>query len=244
MSATDAFIPWATPSYWGREREYVNDALESVWISGGPYVDRFELEFANALGVAHAITVSNGTTALHLAMLGLEIEPGDEVILPGFGFMAAANIVLHMGARPVFADVDPATWCMDPESVAAKVSNRTKAIVPIHTYGCAADLSSLRNLCMSKGIALIEDAAEALGTKFGGLQVGTVGAVGTFSFHATKTITTGEGGMVTTNDDALNERMRLFRNHGMSGRRYYHHVAGHNFRMTNLQAALGCAQLE
>jgi perosamine synthetase len=237
-------IPWASPSYWGRERQYVSDALQSTWISGGKYVDRLEADLAEFCGAPYVISSSNGTTALHMVFLALGVGQGDEVVVPGFAFMAAANVALHMGARPVFTEVDPNRWCMTAENVEKCLSPKTKVIVPIHTYGNVCDIDPIKQLADEHRVAVVEDAAEALGSRYKGRMAGTIAPTGVFSFQATKTITTGEGGAVATGDANLRDRMRLFRNHGMDVRRYWHEVAGHNFRLTNLQAALGCAQLE
>lgn len=223
---------------------YVSQALESTWISGGEFVDRFEKDFASYCGTTYAITASNGTTAIHMALLGLSVGPGDEVIVPGFAFMAAANVTLHLGARPVFVEVDPKTWCITADAVERSLSTRTKAIVPVHTYGNVCAMDEIVALGSHKSIPVIEDAAEAFGSRYKNHVAGTRAVMGTFSFHATKTITTGEGGMVITSTQELNDCLRLYRNHGMLKSRYWHEVPGHNFRLTNMQAALGCAQLE
>ena len=243
MSASE-LIPWARPHFWGREREFVAEALDSLWISGGPFVDRFEHEFSTYCG-APSLTCSNGTAALHLIYLGLGIEPGDEIILPGFGFMAAANVALHLHAKPIFCDVDPDTWCMRADDIAAVISDKTRAIVAVHTYGNVCDMDSILALGQDRSIPVIEDAAESFLSRYRGRISGTLGLAGSFSFQATKTITTGEGGMITTLDDALRHRIALFRSHGLLRKRHYwHELPGHNFRLTNLQAAMGCAQLE
>jgi len=237
-------IPWAQPALSGNEQMYVSEALSSTWISGGPFIDRFETEFGRLCGVPYATTASNGTAAIHMALLALGIGRGDEVIVPGFAFMAAANVALHVGATPIFTEVDPATWCMTAKDVERKLSTKTKLIIPVHTYGNVCDMDEIMALGNKNSIPVLEDAAEAFFSRFNGCFAGARGALGTFSFHATKTITTGEGGMVVTSDPEINERLFLYRNHGMLGRRYWHELPGHNFRMTNMQAALGCAQLE
>lgn len=237
-------IPWARPELGARELAYLTEAFHSSWISGGPFVDRLEAGLRETCKVPHALCVSNGTTAIHLAYLALGIGAGDEVIVPGFGFMAAANIALLIGATPVFAEVDPETWCLDPADVARRITPRTKAIVPVHSYGNMCDMTRFEALAKQAGVALIEDAAEAFCSKHRGRAAGSIGLLGTVSFHATKTITTGEGGVVFTHDGALADKMRLYRSHGMNVRRYFHEVPGHNFRLTNLQAAIGLAQLE
>jgi perosamine synthetase len=237
-------IPWAEPRYWGREEALVLDALRSSWISGGPYVDRLEHDFGRYCGSPHVVATSNGTTALHTALLALDVQPGDEIVVPAFAFMAAANVALHLRAVPVFADVDPATWCVTARSIEAVLTPRTRGIVPVHTYGNVCEMDPIVALAERHGLWLIEDAAEALGSRYQARHAGTIARVGTYSFHATKTITTGEGGAVVTHDATLAERMRLYRSHGVKSRRYWHDVAGHNFRLTNMQAAIGCAQLE
>ena len=237
-------IPWAQPRLFGDEAEAMQNALSSTWISGGPYVDQFETLISGFVSARFACATSNGTTALHLAYLALGIGPGDDVIVPGFGYLGAANIALLCGARPVFAEVDANTWCLTAEAVGAVLTGRTKAVVAVHTYGNMCDIGGLTELLSPRKISLIEDAAEAFGSSRAGKQAGAAGTVGTYSFHATKTITTGEGGMVVTNDPNLAQKMQLFRSHGMarSVRYYWHQVPGHNFRLTNFQAAMGCAQ--
>jgi perosamine synthetase len=238
------FIPWAKPDYWGSEVEYVNRALKSTWISGGEFVDRLEKEFAQYCNAPRALTASNGTTAIHMAFLGLQLKPGDEVVVPGFCFLAAANVALHMGARPVFAEVDPATWCVTAASIERCLTPKTKIIVAVHTYGNVCEMDEINQLAERRGIYVVEDAAESFASKYKGRESGTLSTIGTFSFQATKTITTGEGGMVVTGNTEYLDRMALYRSHGMLKKRYWHELPGHNFRLTNIQAALGCAQLE
>ncbi len=239
-------IPWTRPDFWGNEIEYVTKALESTWLSGGSYVNQLENEFKEIFKKKHVLAVSNGTTAIHLAYLGLNIKPGDEIIIPGFCFQAAANIALHIGAKPVFVEVDNDTWCLNPLDLERRITSKTKAIVPVHTYGNSCDMDAILQIARGKDVQVIEDCAESLFSKYKGEQSGTFGFVNTFSFQATKTITTGEGGLVVTDDDELAERMMLYRSHGMNREKiiYWHELPGHNFRLTNLQAALGVAQLE
>jgi perosamine synthetase len=240
------FVPVAEPSLKGNELKYVTDAVLSTWISSrGEYIDRFEAEFAAFCGVEYGVAVSNGTVAIQLALKAKEIGPGDEVIVPDFTFAATINSVLHCGATPVIVDVLKDTWCIDPGAVAKAISPNTKAIIPVHIYGQACDMDAIMGLAKENDLFVLEDAAEAHGARYGGVRVGGLGHAATFSFFGNKIITCGEGGMVTTNDPALNERMRVLRDHGMSKeKRYWHDHVGFNFRMTNLQAAIGCAQLE
>lgn len=240
------FIPVYTPLLDGREEKYVLDAVRSGWISSlGSYVTRFEQAFARFCGVQHAVSVSNGTVALHLALHALGVGPGDEVIVPSLTFVATANAVHYTGATPVFADVDPATWCIDPEDVERRITSRTRAILPVHLYGHPAPMPALQELADKHHLLLIEDAAEAHGAAIHGRRVGGWGRIAAFSFYANKIITTGEGGMLTTDDEALAARCRTLRDHAMPPhRRYWHEEVGFNYRMTNLQAAVGVAQME
>ena len=246
MTDHEEFIPVSAPVFGGRELEYVTDAVRSGWVSSiGPYVDRFEESFAAYVGVRHAIAVANGTVALHLVLHGLGIGPGDEVIVPDLTFAATAHAVLQTGAVPVLVDVEPSSWCLDPAAVERAIGPRTRAILPVHLYGQAADLTALGELARDAGVPLVEDAAEAHGATWAGRMVGSFGQASAFSFYGNKIITTGEGGMITTDDAALAARLRFLKDHGMSKeRRYYHTELAFNYRMTNLQAALGVAQLE
>lgn len=238
-------IPWAKPDYWGKERQYVSEAMESTWISGGPFVEKLEQYFSELSGGGYALAVSNGTTAIQLAYLALDIQHGDEIIVPGFGFLAAANVALNFGATPIFCEVDPHTWCMSASDVERRITPRTKAIVVVHNYGNVCDMDSILQLAKGCDIPVIEDSAEAFPSLYRNRLAGTIGDIGTFSFQATKTITTGEGGMVVTRAQAMYERMALYRSHGLRRKKHYwHEVPGLNFRLTNIQAALGCAQLE
>jgi perosamine synthetase len=239
-------IAWAAPILFGDEEAFVARAIKSTMISGGEFVDAFEQDFASMHGHrSAAVTTTNGTTAIELAYLALGIGAGDEVIVPGWSFMAAANTALAVGAKPVFADVCADDWLIDPEAVERCISSRTKAIVAIHTYGNVCDVHRLSVLARSAGVALIEDCAESLGSRRSGRMCGTFGDAATYSFQATKSITCGEGGAVLFGDPDVEARARLIRNHGMAGRRrYWHHVVGHNFRLSNLHCAFLCAQLK
>jgi perosamine synthetase len=240
------FIPVYTPELGALEEEYVLDAVRSGWISSlGAYVTRFEAEFAAFCGTAHAVSTNNGTTALHLALHALGLGPDDEAIVPALTFVATANAVHYTGARPVFADVDAESWCIDPAEVARRITPRTKAIVAVHLYGHPAPMRELRELADAHGLRLVEDAAEAHGAELGGRRAGALGDIAAFSFYANKIVTTGEGGMLTTDDAALAARCRTLRDHAMRPeRRYYHDEVGFNYRMTNLQAAVGAAQMQ
>lgn len=240
------FIPISKPFIGARERELVLDALDSGWVSSiGKYIDEFEAKFAHYCGTEYALAVSNGTTGLHLALATLGLQAGDEVIVPDLTFVATANAVAYTGATPVLADVDADTLCLDVASVKSLITPRTKAIIPVHLYGHPADMDALTELADAHGLAIIEDAAEAHGAEYKGRRVGGFGKCAVFSFYGNKVITTGEGGMLTTNDRAFHQRAKRLRDHAMSPeKRYFHEERGYNYRITNLQAALGVAQLE
>lgn len=239
-------IPISAPTLGGREAEYVRDCLDSTWISSkGEYIERFERAFSGFCGTSKAVACNTGTAAMHLAMLALGVGPGDEVVVPSLTYVATANAARYCGATVRFADSLPGSWNLDPADAERKIGLRTKAVVAVHLYGEPADLGPLLSLTESRGIALIEDAAEAHGATYEGKRVGALGAVGAFSFYGNKVITTGEGGMVVTNDDQLAERALLFRGQGQAfDRLYWHTVVGYNYRMTNIEAAIGLAQLE
>ena len=239
-------LPVAAPDLGGNEERYVLDAIRSSWISStGPYVDRFEREFAAFAGTRTAISVANGTVALHLALLGLDVGPGDEVIVPSLTYIATANAVRYVGAEPVFVDIDPAPWCLDPTAVEAAVTPRTRGIVAVHVYGHPADMDAINLVASRHGLWVVEDAAEAHGATYRGRPAGSLGTVGTFSFYGNKIITSGEGGALTVNDHELENRMRLLRGQGMDPkRRYFFPVVGYNYRLTNVACAILCAQLE
>lgn len=236
------FIPIAKPIIGDEEIEAVDAVLRSGMLAQGESVRRFEEEFSKYLGVKNSIAVSNGTTALDLALKGLGLGPGDEVISPAFTFIASANCALYQGCRPVFADVDEKTFNIDPEDMVEKITSRTKAVVGVHLYGQPFDLKAIQQICQDHNLALVEDCAQAHGAEYNGKKVGSF-SHGCFSFYATKNMTTGEGGMITTNDDSLAARLRLLRSHGDTGK-YNHVLLGHNYRMMNLQASLGLVQLK
>ncbi len=234
-------IPIARPLIGPEEKAAVLEVLESGVLAQGPRVAAFEAAFAAYCGVKHAIATSSGTTALHLALLAHGIGPGDEVITTPFTFIASANAILYTGARPVFVDIDPLTFNIDPDLVERAVTPRTRAILPVHLFGLPADLDRICAVAAARGLALIEDACQAHGAEYRSQKVGSFGT-GCFSFYPTKNMTAAEGGMITTNDDEVAERCRLLRQHGMR-RRYHHEALGFNFRMTELQAAIGLVQL-
>lgn len=239
-------IPVYKPFLQGNESEYVNECLDSGWISSkGNFVKRFELEFAAHLGVSASTSVTNGTVALHLALYALDIGPGDEVIVPALTYIASVNAIAYVGAKPVFVDCDPDTWNLCPKDVDRKITKRTKAIMAVHLYGNPCDMNSLQSICSENRLHLIEDAAEAFGSSYRGKHVGGFGHLSTFSFFGNKTLTTGEGGMVVSNDMKLVERVAHIKNQSVSiDKEYWHDELGFNYRMTNICAALGVAQLE
>ena len=245
---TPTRIPVCEPALDGNELAYVTDAVRTGWISsGGDYLKRFEEGFAAYIGVEHGVGTTNGTTALHLALAALGIGPGDEVIVPDFTMISSAFAVCYCGAMPVFVDADPETWNMDVAQIDARIGPRTKAIMAVHIYGHPTDMDPLLALAKDRGIAVLEDAAEAHGAEYKGRRCGSIGDLAAFSFYANKAITTGEGGMVVTSDDGLAEECRSLRNLAFprtGGRVYRHDRIGFNYRMSNLQGALGLAQLE
>lgn len=240
------FFPISRPSIAEKEIAYVTDAVKSGWVSSmGSYIESFETSFARYCGVEYAIATSNGTTALHLAIEALGIGTGHEVIIPDLTFVATANAVAYAGATPVLVDIDPDTLCISPRAIRNAITSKTRAIIPVHLYGHPADMGAINAIAEEFGLLVIEDAAEAHGAEYRGRRVGGLSDCGVFSFYGNKIITTGEGGMITTNDVAVYQRARLLRDHAMSPtRRYWHEERGFNYRMTNLQAALGVAQLE
>jgi len=238
-------IPVCTPILDGREAEYVADCIETNWVSSlGEYIPRFEQTFARICNAPHSVACSSGTAAIHLALEALDIGPGDEVIIPSFTLIVSANMVCLAGATPVLVDVRPDTWCIDPVLIEAKVTPRTKAVMVVHMYGHPCDLDPILAIAKRRNLAVIEDAAQAHGAEYRGRPVGAIGDVGCFSFYANKIITTGEGGMLVTRDKAIADRAVLLRNQAFEEERFVHRHVGFNYRMTNIQAAIGLAQCE
>lgn len=240
------WIPVAHPLLNGNERQYVLDCIDSSWVSSvGKYIGLFETSFAQYCSTRYAVACNNGTSALHLALLALGVEEGDEVLVPTLTFISTANAVRYCGATPVFVDSDERTMNISPRLIEASITNRTKGIIPVHLYGHPADMDPIVELARSRNLFVLEDAAEAHGALYKGRQVGALGDAATFSFFGNKIITTGEGGMVTTNDENLQQSMRMMRGQGMDPeRRYWFPITGYNYRMTNIQAAIGLGQLE
>lgn len=239
-------IPIYCPDLSGNEKKYVMECLDSTWISSnGRFIGEFEDRFRQVTGARHAVAVCNGTVALHLALHCLGVGPGDEVIVPTFTYIASVNAIAQTGAKPIFVESNAGDWLLDPQDVERHITTRTRAIMPVHLYGVPSNMEILLDLAKIHGLKVIEDCAEAFGTTFGGRHVGLFGDVGAFSFYGNKTITTGEGGIVVTNDDALAARLRIVKGQGQSlSKRYWHEVLGFNYRMTNIAAAIGLAQIE
>jgi perosamine synthetase len=246
--STQSTIPYAQPKFWGLEEQYMVDALRSGWISTGEYIQRLEKQFLELLetdGDSHtAITVSNGGAAIHCILLALDLRPGDEIIVPAFCYQAASLVAIQLGLTPVFADVDSETYCVTAESIKKVISPRTKAVVAVHSYGGMCDVAEIEKMLGNSDITLIEDAAEALGSKLSGMHAGTIAEIGFFSFHAVKTITTGEGGIIVCRNPEISEKLRALRTYGSVKTKYWHDLPGHNLRLSNLLAAIGCAQIQ
>ncbi len=241
------FIPVNEPLLDGNEKKYLAECIDTGWISSeGPFIKRFEEAFAARMGRKYGIAVSNGTGALDVAVESLGIGPGDEVILPTFTIISCINQIVRSGAMPVLVDSDPLTWNMDVTQIEAKITPRTKAIMAVHIYGLPVDMDPVLDICQRHGLNLIEDAAELIGQTYRNRPCGGFGDLSTFSFYPNKHITTGEGGMILTDDDELANTCRSLRNlcFKSDGPRFVHQALGWNYRMTNLQAALGLAQLE
>ncbi len=238
----EPMIPTGRPSFGAEELSAIKEVLESGMVVQGQKVAAFEKAFAEYIGVKYAVAVNSGTAALHVALMAYEVKAGQEVVVPPMTFFATASTVLMCGARPVFADVERDLYTMDPKDAKKAVSPRTKAIIPVHLYGQMADMDSLTELAHKKGLILIEDAAQAHGAAYKGKKSGSIGDAGCFSFYATKTMTTVEGGMIVTNDEEIAQKCRLFRDHGQASK-YEHVLIGYNYRMTEVSAAIGLVQL-
>jgi perosamine synthetase len=238
--------PVYQPSLAGNEKKYVQECLDSTWISSkGRFIGEFEKAFAAFIGVHHAAAVCNGTVALHVALLALGVGPGDEVLVPSLTYVASVNAIRYTGAVPVFADVRPDTWQVDPTDLEKRITPRTRAIMAVHLYGHPCEMDKLAELAARNNLYLIEDCAEAFGSRYHGAHVGSIGHVSTFSFFGNKTITTGEGGMVVSPNKELIERAVHLKGQGLApNREYWHDIVGYNYRMTNICAAIGLAQLE
>jgi perosamine synthetase len=238
-------IPVCIPLLGENEKKYLIDCIDSNWISSaGKYIKAFEEQFSRYCGCEYGSAVTNGTTALHLAVAALDLGPGDEIIMPSFAIASTAFAALYCGAKPVFVDSEPDTWNIDVTQIEKKITKRTKAIMPVHTYGHPCDMDAIRFLAKKYKLAVIEDAAEAHGAEYKGRKVGGLGDIACFSFYGNKIITCGEGGMVVTNNKKLHERCQRLKNLAFLPKRYWHEELGFNFRMTNLQAAVGLAQFE
>ena len=242
----DKLIPISKPSIKQKEIEYVTDAIKSGWVSSlGKYIDIFEERFAQYCNTKYAVATSNGTTALHLTLVSLGVTVDDEVIIPDLTFVATASAVKYIGAKVVTVDIDKDTLCISPDAIIKAITSKTKVIIPVHLYGHPADMEEINKIAKEYGLFVIEDAAEAHGAEVNGKKVGGLSDAGVFSFYGNKIITSGEGGMITTNDEELYKKMQYLRDHAMSKeKRYWHTEVGFNYRMTNLQAALGVAQFE
>ncbi|RVU25605.1 DegT/DnrJ/EryC1/StrS aminotransferase family protein [Sandaracinomonas limnophila] len=238
--------PVYRPSLNGNEKKYVNECLDSTWISSkGKFINQFETEFSKFINIDYAASVCNGTVALHLALLALDISSGDEVIVPTLTYIASVNAISYTGAKPVFVDSLKNSWQIDPEDIKNKITSKTKAIMVVHLYGHPCNMDELSKIAKEHNLFLIEDCAEAIGSKYKNRHVGTFGDISTFSFFGNKTITTGEGGMVVSNNKKLYEKVVNLKGQGLAvNREYWHDIIGYNYRMTNIQAAIGLAQLE
>lgn len=239
-------IPVAKPLVGEEEKQAVMSVIDSGMIACGPRTEEFESQFAKFIGVKHAVATTSGTTALHLALLSLDISKGDEVIIPSFSFVASANSILFCNAIPVFCDINPKTYNIDVEKIESLISEKTKAIMPVHLYGQPADMDPILEIAQDNGLCVVGDAAQAHGAMYDKKMVGTFGDAECFSMYPTKNMTTGEGGMVTTNDDVVAERLFSLRNHGREKTKwgYEHGRLGYNYRMTDIAAAIGIEQLK
>lgn len=241
----EKMIPVCEPKLGKKELEYVTDCVRTNWISSkGKYITEFEEKFSKYCGAEYGIATCNGTTALHLALASIGVKAGDEVILPTFTMIATANSITYTGAKPVLVDSEPETWNIDPTKIEEKITKKTKALMLMHTYGHPVDIDPILELAEKRDLYVIEDAAEAHGAEYKGKRVGALGDAGCFSFYANKILTTGEGGMVVTNNEKIAEMARLLRDQAFEPKRFLHRYVGFNYRMTNLQAAIGVAQMD
>ncbi|MDO8510528.1 MAG: DegT/DnrJ/EryC1/StrS family aminotransferase [Nanoarchaeota archaeon] len=239
------FIPVCEPTLRGKELEYVTDAINSGWISSaGKYIQEFEEKFSQYCGVKYGVSCSNGTKAIHLALMAVGIKAGDEVIMPSFTMIGSCNPIVQIGAKPVFVDSELKTWNMDTEQIEKKITTKTKAIMIVHIYGHPVDMDAVLKIARKHNLIVIEDAAEAHGAEYKEKKAGSLGDIACFSFYANKIITTGEGGMVVTNNEKWAEHAKKLRNHFFGEPRFLHQEVGYNYRLTNMQAAIGLAQLE
>jgi len=238
--------PVYQPYLGGNEKKYVGECLDSTWISSkGKFIQKFEDNFSAFTGIKNSVAVANGTVALHVALLALGIGKNDEVIVPTFTYIASVNAIYYTGAKPVFVDSDEDTWQIDTNKIEEKISQKTKAIMAVHIYGHPCEMDKIIKIARKHKIFVVEDCAEAIGTYYKGKHVGTMGEISTFSFFGNKTITTGEGGMVCTNDDKIADLSTRIKGQGLAkDQEYFHDIIGYNYRMTNICAAIGCAQLE
>lgn len=244
---TDHFIPLAKPEFSSVEKKLVNDCLDTAWISSiGKYVSTFGQNLAKLVDTKYALPVSNGTTALHLALIALDIKEGDEVIVPALTFVASVNVIKYVGAKPIFVDIEPDTFNLNIEKLEPLITKKTKAIMTVDLYGHPVDFDRVKKICKKHNLKLISDSAESLGSLYKGKPTGSQGDISTFSFFGNKIITTGEGGMIVTNNKKYYDTCLLYRDQGKdtSVHNYYHPVIGYNYGLTNLQAAVGIGQLK
>ena len=236
-------IPIAKPLIEGEEQRAVLDVLKSGVIAQGKKVEEFEENFAEYCDVKYAVALNSGTAALHIALMSMGIKEGDEVITTPFSFIATANSILYVGAKPIFADINGKTFNISPESIKDKITDKTKAILPVHLYGQPADMKAIKEIADDHNLLILEDACQAHAAEYKGRKSGNLGDAGTFSFYPTKNMTTSEGGMITTNNEKINKLAKIFRNHGQT-ERYYHEFLGYNLRMTDINASIGIEQLK
>lgn len=236
-------IPIAKPILGDEEKKAIASVLESGMLAQGPKVKEFEEKFSKYIGTKYAIATNNGTTALHLGLLAAGVKQGDEVITTPFSFIATATAIIFCGAKPVFVDIDPGTFNIDASKIENAITPKTKAIMPVHLYGLPAEMDRIMEIAKKHDLAIIEDACQAHGAEFNGKRVGAFGDCGCFSFYPTKNMTTGEGGMITTNNEKIAEKTRLLREHGQKAR-YEHVMVGYNYRLTDIHAAVGIEQLK